>query len=57
MAFAQDFGMTQTRRRPFALDELRAYLVEIFPQIWARGDYFIEEVGNDERDGAPRLPS
>ncbi len=46
MAFAQDFGMTQTRRRPFALDELRAYLVEIFPQIWARGDYFIEEVGN-----------
>jgi uncharacterized protein (TIGR00369 family) len=31
--------------RPFTLDELRAYLVEIFPQVWARGDYSIEEVG------------
>ena len=36
--------MSQPMRRPFALDELRAYLVEIFPQIWARGDYSIEEV-------------
>jgi uncharacterized protein (TIGR00369 family) len=30
---------------PFTLEELRAYLVEIFPQVWARGDYAIEEVG------------
>jgi uncharacterized protein (TIGR00369 family) len=37
--------MSQAGRRPFTLDELRAYLVEIFPQIWARGDYSIEEVG------------
>ncbi len=42
---SQDFAMSQARRRPFTLDELRAYLVEIFPQIWARGDYSIEEVG------------
>jgi hypothetical protein len=33
------------KHRPFALDELRAYLVEVFPQIWSRGDYAIEEVG------------
>jgi len=37
--------MTQSKHRPFTLDELRAYLVEIFPQVWARGDYAIEEVG------------
>ena len=37
--------MSQARRRPFMIKELRAYLVEIFPQIWARGDYSIEEVG------------
>jgi uncharacterized protein (TIGR00369 family) len=37
--------MTHARHRPFTLEELRAYLVEIFPQIWARGDYAIEEVG------------
>ncbi len=33
------------KARPFTLEELRAYLVEIFPQVWARGDYAIEEVG------------
>lgn len=33
------------RSRPFTLDELRAYLGEVFPQVWARGDYSIEEVG------------
>ena len=33
------------RSRPFTLDELRAYLKEVFPQVWARGDYAIEEVG------------
>jgi len=33
------------RHRPFTIEELRAYLVEIFPQVWTRGDYAIEEVG------------
>ena len=28
----------------FTLDELRAYLVEIFPQVWQRGDYAIDEI-------------
>ena len=37
--------MSKIRHRPFTLEELRAYLVEIFPQIWTRGDYSIEEVG------------
>jgi uncharacterized protein (TIGR00369 family) len=37
--------MTHPAKRPFTLEELRAYLVEIFPQVWARGDYSIEEVG------------
>jgi len=31
--------------RPFTLEELTAYLVDVFPQIWARGDYSIEDVG------------
>ncbi len=39
--------MTQhATARPFSLDELRAYLEEVFPQVWARGDYAIEEVGH-----------
>ena len=33
------------RRRPFTIEELRDYLVEIFPQVWTKGDYAIEEVG------------
>jgi acyl-coenzyme A thioesterase PaaI-like protein len=33
------------KARPFTLEELRAYLVEIFPQVWARDGYAIEEVG------------
>jgi uncharacterized protein (TIGR00369 family) len=37
--------MTDAKHRPFTLDELRAYLVEVFPQVWTRGDYAIEEVG------------
>ena len=37
--------MTDPKSRPFTLEELRAYLVEIFPEAWARGDYAIEEVG------------
>ena len=36
--------MTNAKPRPFTLDELRAYLVEIFPQIWARGHYAVEEI-------------
>ena len=31
--------------RPFTLEELRAYLEEVFPQVWSRGDYAIEDVG------------
>ncbi len=31
--------------RPFTLEELTAYLVDVFPQIWSRGDYSIEDVG------------
>src|SRR5208337_1633010 len=38
-------SMTHARHRPFTLEELRAYLVEVFPQVWSRGDYAIEEVG------------
>ena len=34
------------KTRPFTLEELRAYLLEVFPQVWARGDYAIEEVGH-----------
>ncbi|HXZ18170.1 MAG TPA: PaaI family thioesterase [Roseiarcus sp.] len=34
------------KSRPFTLEELRAYLLDVFPQVWARGDYAIEEVGH-----------
>jgi len=37
--------MHRPRHRPFTIDELRAYLVDVFPQVWSRGDYAIEEVG------------
>lgn len=37
--------MTLHKPRPFTLEELRDYLVEIFPQVWAQGDYSIEEAG------------
>ena len=30
--------------RPFTLDELRAYLVEIFPEFWKDGDLRIEDL-------------
>lgn len=33
------------KQRPFTLEGLRAYLGEVFPQVWARGDYAIEDVG------------
>jgi uncharacterized protein (TIGR00369 family) len=37
--------MTQhARPRPFTLDELRAYLVEIFPEVWKRGNLKIEDI-------------
>ncbi len=39
-----DPEMTHGKSRPFTLDELRAYLVEIFPEAWTRGDYSIEEI-------------
>ena len=29
--------MTHPKLRPFTLDELRAYLVEIFPEYWKGG--------------------
>jgi len=36
---------THPKRRPFTLEELRAYLIEVFPEAWTRGDFAIEEVG------------
>jgi uncharacterized protein (TIGR00369 family) len=36
--------MTHAKRRHFTLDELRAYLVEIFPEVWKRGDLEIEDL-------------
>src|SRR5271169_5343692 len=34
-----------TKLRPFTLEALRAYPVEIFPEAWARGAYATEEAG------------
>ena len=36
--------MTHARPRPFTLDELRAYLVEIFPEFWKSGDLQVEDI-------------
>ena len=36
--------MTHPKPRPFSLDELRAYLVEIFPEFWKRGDLRVEDI-------------
>ncbi len=33
------------RTRPFTIEQLRAYLEDVFPQVWSRGDYAIESVG------------
>ena len=33
------------KARPFTIDELRAYLVEIFPEFWESGDLRIEDIG------------
>ena len=32
------------KARPFTLDELRAYLVEIFPEFWKSGDLRVEDI-------------
>jgi uncharacterized protein (TIGR00369 family) len=32
------------KARPFTLEELRAYLVEIFPEFWKDGDLRLEDV-------------
>lgn len=31
----------------FTLEELRAYLAEIFPQVWLRGDYRIDDISSE----------
>ncbi len=36
--------MPHAARRKLSLDELRAYLAEIFPEIWKRGDFQVEEI-------------
>jgi uncharacterized protein (TIGR00369 family) len=36
--------MTPARPRPFTIDELREYLVEIFPELSKRGDLRIEDL-------------
>ncbi len=33
-----------TKPKPFTLDELRAYLVEVFPEMWKSGHYAVEAV-------------
>ena len=38
--------MSAHKPKPFTLEELRAYLIEVFPQVWTRSDYSIEEVGS-----------
>lgn len=34
--------MSHPKPRPFTIDQLHAYLVEIFPQVWKSGDLRIE---------------
>jgi uncharacterized protein (TIGR00369 family) len=31
--------------RPFTIDELRAYLVEVFPEFWGSGELRLEDLG------------
>jgi uncharacterized protein (TIGR00369 family) len=33
------------KARPFTIDEMRAYLVEIFPEFWKSGDLRVEDIG------------
>jgi uncharacterized protein (TIGR00369 family) len=35
----------QAKPRPFTLAELRAYLIEIFPEFWKDGDLRVEDIG------------
>src|ERR1700760_3023333 len=35
---------SHAKPRPFAIDELRAFLAEIFPELWKRGDLRIEDL-------------
>ncbi len=44
-----------TKARPFTIEELRAYLVEVFPEFWKSGDLRVEDIAPDERDAAPKL--
>jgi hypothetical protein len=32
------------KARPFTIGELRAYLVEIFPEFWKDGDLRVEDI-------------
>ena len=32
------------KARPFTIDELRAYLVEVFPEFWKSGDLRVEDI-------------
>jgi uncharacterized protein (TIGR00369 family) len=34
-----------TKARPFTIEELRAYLVEVFPEFWKSGDLQVEDIG------------
>jgi len=36
--------MNPAKPRPFTIDQLHAYLVEIFPQVWKSGDLRIEHL-------------
>jgi uncharacterized protein (TIGR00369 family) len=33
------------KARPFTIDELRAYLVEVFPEFWGSGELRLEDLG------------
>jgi uncharacterized protein (TIGR00369 family) len=35
---------SHAKPRPFTIEELRAYLTEIFPELWKRGDFRIEDL-------------
>ena len=37
--------MTHAKPRPFTIDQLHAYLAEIFPEFWRSGDLRIEALG------------
>jgi uncharacterized protein (TIGR00369 family) len=37
-------AMSHAKPRPFTIDELHAYLLEIFPELWKGGDLRIEDL-------------